>query len=118
MGRKQSKRQTVREKVMVRKKVRAARRRLGPHGTSSAAVTPAPPCQIRDHERKLRKEARRNPSKRSQVKKSLDVPNTWPFKEQLINQVRAATLVFFGRLRSRAALVTAPAARIRGSGAG
>ncbi|KAI9222031.1 P-loop containing nucleoside triphosphate hydrolase protein [Blastocladiella britannica] len=43
--------------------------------------------KVREHHRKLRKEAKKNPNARSKVKKDPGIPNLWPFKQQLLDQI-------------------------------
>lgn len=44
--------------------------------------------QVKEHHRKQRKEARRNPDKRKPLSKDPGIPNTFPHKELLLRQVR------------------------------
>lgn len=44
--------------------------------------------QVKDHARKERRDARKNPNKRKKLSKDPGIPNLCPFKEDLINRVR------------------------------
>jgi nuclear GTP-binding protein len=44
--------------------------------------------KIAEHHKKLRKEAKKNPNKRSKLKKDPGIPNLWPFKEELMDQIQ------------------------------
>jgi hypothetical protein len=45
-------------------------------------------CQVADHHRQQRKEAKRHPSRAKKLSKDPGIPNLHPFKAQLMNQVR------------------------------
>ncbi|KAK4511104.1 uncharacterized protein ATC70_012315 [Mucor velutinosus] len=45
--------------------------------------------RIRDHHRKERRAARKNPGKHNKTKKDPGIPNEWPFKEELLNEIQA-----------------------------
>ncbi|CAO3627778.1 unnamed protein product [Cunninghamella echinulata] len=42
--------------------------------------------RVRDHHKKLRKEAKKNPHKK-RGHKDPGIPNSWPFKEELLNEI-------------------------------
>jgi len=63
-GHKQSKRQTLHQRHKIEKK-------------------------IAEHHKKLRKDAKKNPNKRQKLKKDPGIPNLWPFKEELMDQIQA-----------------------------
>ncbi|KAJ2959330.1 hypothetical protein NQZ79_g5249 [Umbelopsis isabellina] len=42
--------------------------------------------RAKEHRRKLKKEAKKNP-KHGRSKKDPGIPNNWPFKEQLLNEI-------------------------------
>ena len=65
LARKQSKRVSTRQRVKTEKK-------------------------IREHNRKVRKEKRKNPGKYSKSKKDPGVPNMCPFKEKVLEEVEEA----------------------------
>ncbi|KAI8981513.1 GNL3L/Grn1 putative GTPase-domain-containing protein [Pilobolus umbonatus] len=43
--------------------------------------------RIKDSQRKSRREAKKNPSKHNKTKKDPGIPNNWPFKEEMLNQI-------------------------------
>ncbi|CEP17219.1 hypothetical protein [Parasitella parasitica] len=45
--------------------------------------------RIKDHHRKERRAARKNPSQHNKTKKDPGIPNEWPFKEELLNEIQA-----------------------------
>ncbi|KAI8889794.1 GNL3L/Grn1 putative GTPase, partial [Backusella circina FSU 941] len=45
--------------------------------------------RINDHQRKERRAAKANPSKHKKAKKDPGIPNNWPFKEEMLNEIEA-----------------------------
>ncbi|GAA5813802.1 hypothetical protein MFLAVUS_007289 [Mucor flavus] len=45
--------------------------------------------RIVDHHRKERRSAKKNPGKFNKPKKDPGIPNAWPFKEELLNELEA-----------------------------
>lgn len=45
--------------------------------------------RIKDHHRKERRAAKKNPGKINKTKKDPGIPNEWPFKEELLNEIEA-----------------------------
>ncbi|KAI9232652.1 MAG: guanine nucleotide-binding protein-like 3, N-terminal domain-containing protein, partial [Podila humilis] len=43
--------------------------------------------RVKDHHRKLRKDAKSNPNAHHKNKKDPGIPNNYPFKEQLLQQI-------------------------------
>eukprot|EP01096_Ripella_sp_DP13-Kostka_P017794 TRINITY_DN928_c3_g1_i1.p1 TRINITY_DN928_c3_g1~~TRINITY_DN928_c3_g1_i1.p1 ORF type:complete len:670 (-),score=393.71 TRINITY_DN928_c3_g1_i1:152-2059(-) len=44
--------------------------------------------KVREHHRKVRKEEKKNPHLRKRMRKDPGIPNLWPFKEQLLEQIK------------------------------
>ncbi|KAI8391531.1 GNL3L/Grn1 putative GTPase-domain-containing protein [Radiomyces spectabilis] len=43
--------------------------------------------RVAEHHRKQRREAKKNPQKHHKKPKDPGIPNSWPFKEELLNQI-------------------------------
>ncbi|KAI7902401.1 GNL3L/Grn1 putative GTPase-domain-containing protein, partial [Cokeromyces recurvatus] len=48
--------------------------------------------RIKDAHRKERRAAKKNPSTHHKAKKDPGIPNEWPFKEELLNEIQAQKL--------------------------
>ncbi|KAG2173906.1 hypothetical protein INT44_000019 [Umbelopsis vinacea] len=43
--------------------------------------------RAKEHNRKLKRDAKKNPHHSNKSKKDPGIPNSWPFKEQLLNEI-------------------------------
>lgn len=71
--------------IMVRVHKRASKRQTT---KQRAKVT----RKINEHHRKVRREAKRNPQWKSRAKKDPGIPNTFPYKEELLNEIEQRRL--------------------------